>query len=779
VRALTEGVTSKGDRYLVSATQISLDSTATQDLAVPGDALPAAVSAAFRRIRLITWSLYGLLASVYLGVLFSPIQGIARLVALEIVYTAPIVVCVVLSVIAARRADVGERRFWVYLTVANATLVLCELMLVWWVLFISPSGPPRISWPFHALHVIAAFSFLLLVVAMSRVNQDGFASRIRSAIDIALLGIMAYVVLVLVYVRPVMERVDAPWYAVLLGGCYALTAFMLLFGTLANIVGFKLVKWRSWEMLTVASLAVYAVAVALWPMWYVGVSDTSRNLTRSLLDMVQLTGHFILMMAVVYRLTAPVKWHLRPLPTPAVIRSRWLPAVLPAAAVLAIPLLGLAAYNSHGDGPWFTVYGVLAAMLTGLVLARSLVLTFEHGMLFHRSVTDPLTGLYNHRFFHDRLNVEADASLRYGDPLCVIVLDIDDFGVFNEQYGHLEGDRLLLGLGEKLRAACPEPNIIARLGGDEFGIIVPEISVRAAAVICQRVLDVVGIECGVRPGGLSASAGLAAFPDHTPDPMDLHRLADGALFHAKETGKNHMVVYDAARVPDLSAHERMERLERQSRVGAVRALAAAVDARDPATRFHSQEVATLAVSLGRHLGLPAERLRMLELAALMHDVGKIALPDSILNKSGELTSEEWDEVREHPIRGQQILGSTELDELLPWVRGHHERWDGEGYPDRLSGTVIPLEARILCVCDAYDAMVSDRAYRSAISPHAALLELERGAGTQFDPRLARELILLVAAEQEDAAPEHEPVVKDPGSRMPDWSPLRQFAPENS
>jgi len=145
------------------------------------------------------------------------------------------------------------------------------------------------------------------------------------------------------------------------------------------------------------------------------------------------------------------------------------------------------------------------------------------------------------------------------------------------------------------------------------------------------------------------------------------------------------------------------------------------------------------------LGLDEERMRLLELAALMHDVGKIALSDSVLTKAGPLDAAEWREVRDHPVGGERILGATELVELLPWVRGHHERWDGTGYPDGLAGREIPLEARILCVCDAYDAMVSERTYRAAMTPAAARAQIAAGAGTQFDPHVAEELLLLLEA----------------------------------
>jgi len=200
------------------------------------------------------------------------------------------------------------------------------------------------------------------------------------------------------------------------------------------------------------------------------------------------------------------------------------------------------------------------------------------------------------------------------------------------------------------------------------------------------------------------------------------------------------VPFDSINVPDLSARERIERLERQSRLSAVRALAAAVDARDTATRFHSQQVAVLAVEVSRSLGFSESRLRLVELAALLHDVGKIALPDAILNKTEKLSDADWLELRQHSARGEDILRATELNEILPWVRGHHERWDGGGYPDGLRGAAIPLEARVLSVCDTYDAMTSDRAYRAALTTDAAAAELVASSGTQFDPRIVQALL---------------------------------------
>lgn len=703
------------------------------------------VSAAGKRLRIGAWFAYGVLAIVYLGALLSPVRGLARFLTLEVIYTTPIALTVVLGAIAAKASSGAERRFWVFMSAANATLVACELLLVWWVLALDAQGPPRVSWPFHALHVVAALCFLGLVLSMSRLQDNQAASRWRIGLDIAAFAILAYIISLEFYARAIMG--GAPVSAVLVGAGYPLVAFLLLFGTLGNVVGFKFVKWRSWEMLVAVSLAVYAVAISLWPAWYVTATDTSRNLTRGTLDMVQLTGHYLLLMAAVYRLTESTDWHLRPLPMPSAARNPWLGTVLPSASLLAIVVLLWTALSADASSAWASVHGALAVVLVSLMIGRSVLLTLEHGALFHRSVTDPLTGLFNHRYFHDHLHSEIQRSRRYDDELSVVVLDIDDFGGYNAVHGHLAGDRLLADLGAKLKEACGSSLICARLGGDEFGIIAPETDLTTARLLAQRILDVVGIECGNTPGTLSASAGVATYPEHASSSTELLRLADGALFRAKETGKARVVPFDAINVPDLSARERIERLERQSRLSAVRALAAAVDARDTATRFHSQQVAALSVEVSRSLGFSESRLRLVELAALLHDVGKIALPDAILNKTEKLSDDEWLELRQHSVRGEDILRATELNEIMPWVRGHHERWDGGGYPDGLRGAAIPLEARLLSVCDTYDAMTSDRTYRSALSAEAAAAELVASSGTQFDPRVVQALLDHLAPRQ--------------------------------
>ena len=701
-----------------------------------------------RVARSVTWALYPLLAVAYILALRATMGGIGRFAILEAIYLLPIVGCIVLASAAARSSQAGERRYWVLIAVANAVLGICELMLLWWLAFISPAGPPPVAWPFQIAHVVAAGCFVVLMIQMSRLPSESLGTRVRVGFDAGALGLITYAAVLVFYARPVMAGSHAPVGAVLVGSGYTLVALLMMFGTLGNIVGFKMVKWRSWETLGAVAIGIYSFAIAMWPLWYTTVVGSSRNMERGLLDLIQFSGHFLLMAAAVYRLTESDAWDLRPLALPAVFRRRWLGAILPALSICASVVLGWAALSARNDPVWFAVLGGLALATTVVVLARSLLLALEHGQLFIEASTDPLTGLFNHRHFQEQLGVELDHAARYAEALAVAVFDLDDFGEFNERFGHLEGDRLLAGLGSRLGALVEGNSMIARLGGDEFAILLPGHDARGASVFAQHVLDVIGVECGVNPGELSASAGVAAFPEHSGDPAELLLLADGALFNAKETGKGRVVVYDPARVPDLSARERIERLERNSRIAAVRALAAAVDARDPDSRFRAQRVAALVVRLASYLELPEERIRSLELLAMVHDVGHIAVPDAVLKKQGSLKPADWADIRTHPEQGQRILASIGLTELVPGVRSHHERWDGAGYPDGLVGKEIPFEARLLALCDAYEAMTSSAqaGTRPTLSDEAARAEIAAGAGTQFDPGLAEDLLGMLDVE---------------------------------
>ena len=242
--------------------------------------------------------------------------------------------------------------------------------------------------------------------------------------------------------------------------------------------------------------------------------------------------------------------------------------------------------------------------------------------------------------------------------------------------------------------------------------------------------------------------GVATSPAHAGDRDELIRLADSALYWAKEYGKNRVRSYR----PDVIELAELKRLasgpDRAARFRAAASLARAVDARDVYTGSHSQRVAELAARMARRLGLPDEEVELTRLAASLHDLGKLAIPEEILRKPGPLTEPERMVLERHPQIGFRMLESLGVDPVADWVLHHHERWDGSGYPDGLPGDQIPLGARIIFVADAYDAMTSERVYRRRVLPEQAIAELQRCAGTQFDPEIVDAMADELAATEE-------------------------------
>jgi diguanylate cyclase (GGDEF)-like protein/putative nucleotidyltransferase with HDIG domain len=357
------------------------------------------------------------------------------------------------------------------------------------------------------------------------------------------------------------------------------------------------------------------------------------------------------------------------------------------------------------------------------------------------ALTDPLTGLGNHRHFHERLERELQHANVRNLPLTLCFIDVDDFKRINDRFGHPAGDRVLSQLAARLR----QTGEAFRLGGDEFALLLPGYGESAALTAASSVVERISALDLEQVGAVTVSAGVAISPQHAAERDELIRLADSALYWAKEYGKNRVRAYR----PDVIELAELKRLasgpDRAARFRAAASLARAVDARDVYTGSHSQRVAELAARTARRLGLPDEEVELTRLAGSLHDLGKLAIPEEILRKPGPLTEPERIVLERHPQIGFRMLESLGVDPVADWVLHHHERWDGSGYPDGLSGERIPLGARIIFVADAYDAMISERVYRRRVSPEEAIAELGRCAGTQFDPdvvaALADELAL--------------------------------------
>jgi diguanylate cyclase (GGDEF)-like protein len=373
----------------------------------------------------------------------------------------------------------------------------------------------------------------------------------------------------------------------------------------------------------------------------------------------------------------------------------------------------------------------LSLALAGPLIAIALYQrsTFKALRAMRLALTDPLTGLGNHRSFYERLQRELVAAEQEGSILSLCLVDVDDFKTINDRFGHPIGDRVLGQVASRLRQGGES----FRLGGDEFAVLLPGHDERQAVAIAHSIVERVGALQVAGADGVTVSAGVATFPVQGVGRDELIRLADSALYWAKEDGKNRVRTYQAESLLVASLEQLADGPDRTARYRAAASLAKAVDARDAYTGSHSERVGDLAARIARRLGAGESQVEMTRLAASLHDLGKLAIPEEILRKPDGLSEAERLVLERHPQIGHRMLESLGVDPIAEWVLHHHERWDGHGYPHGLRGTEIPLGARIIFVADAYDAMTSERLYRNPLSPAQALAELERCAGSQFDP----------------------------------------------
>ena len=352
-----------------------------------------------------------------------------------------------------------------------------------------------------------------------------------------------------------------------------------------------------------------------------------------------------------------------------------------------------------------------------------------------RANTDGLTELYNHRHFHERLEQEIARGSRFGTTFSLIILDVDLFKAYNDIHGHLAGDEVLRRIALCIKTSIRGLDTAFRYGGEEFAIILPEARLDDAYKVAERIRKTVGLKISSRATPITVSLGIANWPIDGVMKEKIISCADTALYRAKQTGRNRTCLSSDETKPETPVVG-VEPEARSRALNIIYALAATVDAKDHYTYGHSKKVSDYAVALAEALGLSQDRIDTIRAAGLLHDIGKVGIPDSTLNKKGTLSDGEWGLIKTHPKLGVEILRHViDLVSCLPIILHHHEHYDGSGYPSGLKGDNIPLEARILAIADAFDAITSPRPYRAQLSSQQALQELRRCAGTQFDPEL--------------------------------------------
>jgi two-component system cell cycle response regulator len=365
--------------------------------------------------------------------------------------------------------------------------------------------------------------------------------------------------------------------------------------------------------------------------------------------------------------------------------------------------------------------------------------------------TDPLTGLLNRRGLQRVFERELERAKRGKRPLGVLVGDLDHFKQLNDRHGHAAGDRALERVGAILQAEGRRADVCARWGGEEFALLVPDADENSSYLLAERLRRELRAAFAERGARLTISFGVAAYPKDGENAEQLLQAADRALYYgAKELGRDCSVVHSAAIAELMTGAASRQEAQSQVHLATALSLAEALDIHDSGTARHSQGVGRYAEMIARALGLPAYVVERLRLAGVIHDIGKLSVPEAVRLKQGPLTQEEWAQMREHPEAAARMLEEANLDDIREWVLAHHERPDGGGYPRGLSDSndTLPLEAKILAVAEAYETMTSDSPYRPAVKEAIAREELRQGAGTQFDEQVVKVFLGLLRAGEE-------------------------------
>lgn len=376
----------------------------------------------------------------------------------------------------------------------------------------------------------------------------------------------------------------------------------------------------------------------------------------------------------------------------------------------------------------------------------------SHEELVRLSSTDGLTGLYNHREFQKRLEVEIERAYRYSDNLSLLMIDIDNFKKFNDTYGHQTGDLVLQSISNAIIKEVRMSDFAARYGGEEIAIILPSSDSEEAFIFSDRLrnhIHQIPLKVmGDRIEHVTISIGIASFPQDASDRRGLIETADQALYFAKDSGKNSAILYrDTLKAVLEQKTTKAQTLLETAEEWIYKGIYTAVEAKFPYHRGQLNSMSNVTAQLAEYMYLNDEETRDLKIATMLHDVGIFNIPIQVLQKPAPLTEEEWGMVRSHPEKGVNLLNQVlKIKNVIPAIMHHHERFDGTGYPSGLKGEKIPLLARIIAVVDSYFAMTSISPYKRRLSQDEAIEELIRNSGKQFDPNIVAATIKILKNE---------------------------------
>ncbi len=635
----------------------------------------------------------------------------------------------------------AERRAWGFLALVGALLFVGEFYFSYYQLAVSPAGPPSPSL-YDLTNLLAAAAYVAAMWVAAGLDRIPLAAAGRLAADAVAVFAVGYAFVYHLWISRLYP--NAGWESCAFWAAYSVMGLAVLGAGLWVTRGNPKAFTGARGLVAGAAL-VFSAGMIAAPVWQNSSGPPSTSLVEdAITGVVFLSGYYLLLLGGLSRVAGKDEPWRAFAPPVRETESTLVSTALAAFVLLAVGLIGRWGYLAQGGDAESLLYVVTGTVATLAVVVRTSFLAVEAGRLQVTSETDPVTGALNHRAYQERGSAAMSLAARRGEPVVLAMLDLDAFARVNALLGHTEGDRVLALVASALKGIAGEPGSVYRLTGDEFAVLVVGVPPWEQAAFGARILDAVKAVDAPAAVTITASVGVSAVegPDDTAG--GLLRRAEAAQAWAKFHGKARVVTYDDRIVRALGVEERLRTAEEESHVGMARALSAAADARDPQNYYHSRNVAALSVLLAEALELEPERVRAVEMAAMLHDVGKIALPDAVL-RSGRLSPGQVAAGREHAALGGTLCEALGTEGVPRWVRAHHERWDGAGYPDGSQGADTPLEARIIALADAYDGMTTGKQTGSAMSKAAALQEIDHGLGSRFDPRLAELFISVVGA----------------------------------
>lgn len=655
----------------------------------------------------------------------------ARAVA-QVVFLAPLVVATVVMFAASRTGRRGGRAnlVWRLFGTAVAALVVSEAVLSY--LLVTGRSGPSFDIAFDAANAVALFLLFAGGIVAGAFDRMGWRRAARIAVDGVTVLVLVYGLVYWVFGVEYAQSAGA-WPALRLTA-YALLGPALLEAGLV-IFGNSYALRAPWNRILASALAALAVAATVWSL--AQFKEGAFALSDAVSNVMYLVAYCLFMMAGLSRLAGGRSSRSAPMLS---LSPAW-PGIVYSTVVLAA-MIGLVSFAQAApvDGVSRAVYTGTLAVAAILGVVRTLLATSESRELTDRSRTDPLTGVLGPQALLPAWDSLTHSSASVRRSVVVYSIDVDDFASVNARHGSAAGDRILSHVARRLERAAGQSPWLFRLSDDEF-IVIASVEDRGAAVEALGTALCSAVRTCESAVPVTASVGSAVHPADGIDLEELLAAATTAMTWAKRQGKNRYAPFDAAIAQAMSLDDRLAKGSSSTRDMA-RALAAASDARDPDSHDHARNVAVLSRMLAADLDMPEDHVERVELAALLHDVGKIALPNVMLGGK-TLSIRERSVAREHSELGERLLEFLAAEGIPSWVRSHHERWDGQGYPDGLAGDDIPMESRIIALADAYDAMTAGRRYGAPMSRAAALQEIDLGMGVLFDPDLTERFISLV------------------------------------